>query len=169
MTDLAFRKLLQYYSPELPLFISFVVTDSFLTIIPLTECRKVKQKVSLVFSHIWWLLTVHNCSSKVSPTSLMSEFHFKPPAETGWDVAGKHHQPATCTWQPETKKHHLALFFGCMLRKVEEEATWPHLPCLCSVVPKMMAILKYHASVHTVDLYGTPFSPDLLIFASYNH
>lgn len=43
------------------------------------------------------------------------------------------------------------------------------MPLPCSVVSKMMAILKYHASVHTVDLYGTPFSPDLLIFASYNH
>lgn len=62
----------------------------------------------------------------------MSEFGIKPPAKAGWDVAGKHHQPVTHTWQPETNKHHLALFFGCMVRKMEEENTWPNLPRLCS-------------------------------------
>jgi len=77
----------------------------------------------------------------------MSEFGIKLPAKAGWDVAGAQHQPVAYTWQPETNKHHLALFF----RSVED--TWPNLPCLCSVVPKVMAILKCHDSVHTVLLF----------------
>lgn len=92
----------------------------------------------------------------------MSEFGIKPPAEAGWDVAGKHHQPVTHTWQPETNKHQLAAFFGCVVRKTEEEIL-PNLPCLCSVVPQVMAILKCHASVYIVELYSPPFSVIWLI------
>lgn len=85
----------------------------------------------------------------------MSKFGIKPPAKAGWDLAGKHHQPVTHTWQSETNKHHLAPFFGCMVRKMGEEDTRPNLPCLCSIVPKVMTILKCHASVHTVELLFT--------------
>lgn len=108
-----------------------------------------------MFFSIQWLFTVHNCSSKGSPTSLMSEFGIKLPTEAGWDVAGKPHQLVSYTRQPETNKHHLAPFLQG--RKMEKEDTQPNPPCFCSFVPKVMAILKCHASVHTVEFHSPPF------------
>ena len=70
----------------------------------------------------------------------------------------------------------MALFFGFMVRKMEEEATRLHGHC--PVVSKVMAIRKCHTSVHTISLQYSFFSslthiyikhPLGMIYCSYSY